>query len=130
MRLWGNCIATDGIVNSVLQNIHQIDNVFNVIDQAIDYLNNLEITTSAEDFAKRIKIIPSNPPLPIVTTLPSYCKYYYTTPSFKNVFLGGLGGAGRSMILTYISMFALKNNWIVISVPDSSTWTQDHQAKP
>lgn len=48
----------------------------------------------------------------------------------KSIFLGGLGGTGRSMILAYAAMFAFKNNWIVISVPNAVKWTQDLQATP
>ena len=48
----------------------------------------------------------------------------------KSLFLGGLGGTGRSMILAYAAMFAFKNNWIIISVPNSLKWTQDSQVTP
>lgn len=48
----------------------------------------------------------------------------------KSIFLGGLGGTGRSMILTYAAMFAFKNNWIIISVPNSLKWTQDAKVTP
>ncbi len=45
------------------------------------------------------------------------------------MFLGGEGGTGRSMILAYLSMFAFKNNWIIINVPDSYKWTHDRHIK-
>lgn len=35
MRIWGNSVITDTLVNSILQNIDKIDNVFEMADQAI-----------------------------------------------------------------------------------------------
>ena len=43
----------------------------------------------------------------------------------KNVFLGGDGGTGKSMILAYVSLYAYKNNWIVLNVPSGLKWTHD-----
>ena len=43
--------------------------------------------------------------------------------------MGGLGGTGKSMILSYAAMYAFKNNWIVISAPVLK-WTQDRNANP
>lgn len=61
--------------------------------------------------------------------LPSNAKYYCRTPSFKSLFLGGEGGTGKSMILAYVSMFAYKNGWIVINVPNAYKWTQAQRIK-
>lgn len=33
------------------------------------------------------------------------------------------------MILTYLTMWAAKNNWIVITVPDGRKWTFDTKMK-
>lgn len=57
--------------------------------------------------------------LPLVNRLAHNASYFWDTPSFKNIFLGGEGGTGRSMILAYIAMWAFKNNWVVITVPNS-----------
>ena len=35
MRIWGNSVICDTLVNSILQNIDQIDSVFEMTDQAI-----------------------------------------------------------------------------------------------
>ena len=35
MRVWGNSIISDTLVNSILQNLDKIDNVFEMADQAI-----------------------------------------------------------------------------------------------
>ena len=43
--------------------------------------------------------------------------------------MGGLGGTGKSMILAYASMFAFKNNWLIVSIPVLK-WTQDRNAVP
>lgn len=62
--------------------------------------------------------------------MPYFASFNYRTPSCKSVFLGGLGGTGRSMILAYVAMYGFKNNWIVVSIPNVKKWTQDHRAKP
>lgn len=58
--------------------------------------------------------------------MPYSARFNYSTPSCKSVFLGGLAGTGRSMILAYAAMYAYKHNWIVINVPNVLKWTQDH----
>lgn len=44
--------------------------------------------------------------------------------------MGGLGGTGKSMILSYVAMLGFKNNWIVISTPNIMKWTQDKTVTP
>jgi hypothetical protein len=68
--------------------------------------------------------------LKIFKNVPYFASFNYTTPSCKNVFLGGLGGTGRSMILAYAAMYGFKNNWLVINIPNVSKWTQDHTVTP
>lgn len=34
------------------------------------------------------------------------------------------------MILAYVAMYALKNNWLVINIPNVQKWTQDLKATP
>ncbi len=36
MRIWGNSVICDTLVNSILQNVDQFDSVFNMADQAIE----------------------------------------------------------------------------------------------
>jgi hypothetical protein len=55
MRLWGNSVICDTLVNSILQNIDQFDNVFQMADQAIDQVMSQEVDPSASDFTKRFK---------------------------------------------------------------------------
>jgi hypothetical protein len=62
--------------------------------------------------------------------MPYFASFNYATPSCKSVFLGGLGGTGKSMILAYTAMYAFKNNWIVINLSNVLKWTQDRLAKP
>ena len=33
------------------------------------------------------------------------------------------------MILAYLSMFAFKNNWIIVNLPDAYKWTHDRHIK-
>jgi len=35
MRIWGNSIISDTLVNSILQNLDNINDVFNMADQSI-----------------------------------------------------------------------------------------------
>jgi len=44
--------------------------------------------------------------------------------------MGGLGGTGKSMILAYAAMYAFKNNWILINVPNVNKWTTDRSVTP
>lgn len=130
MRIWGNSVICDTLVNSILQSIDQIDDVFQMADQAVDKVMEIEIDPSASDFTKRFKELPTHPPLKIYKQMPYFASFNYTTPSCKSVFLGGLGGTGRSMILAYAAMYGFKNNWLVISIPNVQKWTQDYKAKP
>jgi len=34
------------------------------------------------------------------------------------------------MIMTYVAMYAYKNNWILITTPNIMKWTQDRNVKP
>lgn len=43
--------------------------------------------------------------------------------------MGGEGGTGRSMILAYLAMFAHKNGWITINLPNAYKWTQNRKTK-
>jgi hypothetical protein len=70
-----------------------------------------------------------NEGLKVKTEPPYFAKFYYQTPSFKNVFLGGEAGTGKSMTLAYVAMWAFKNNWIIVNVPNSYKWTNDRKAK-
>lgn len=83
---------------------------------------------SPNDFAYRCKTLPSTT-IPTQTELPKSCSYYLTTPSYKSFFLGGEGGTGKSMILYYLTMYAYKNNWITITVPNAYKWTQIKKTK-
>jgi len=74
--------------------------------------------------------LPTNPPLKIFKNVPEFASYNYKTPSFKSVFLGGLGGTGRSMILAYVAMYAFKNNWILIHTPNIMKWAHDKDVTP
>lgn len=124
-RTWGSSCISDTLVNSVLQNLHQHNDVFAMIDQCIQQVELLSVKPSNLDFLKRYKELPTEPPIKLFDNVPYFCRFSYKTPSFKSLFLGGLAGTGRSMILAYITMFAFKNNWIVISVPNAIDWTQD-----
>ena len=130
LRIWGNSVICDTLVNSILQNIDQIDNVLEMADQAIEQVMNQEVDPSANDFTKRFKVLDTNPPLKIFKGVPYFASFNYKTPSFKSVFLGGLGGTGRSMILNYAAMLGYKNNWIVIATPNIMKWTQDRKVTP
>lgn len=55
MRLWGNSVICDTLVNSILQSIDQFNNVFEMADQAITQVMSQEVDPSANDFTKRFK---------------------------------------------------------------------------
>ena len=98
-------------------------------DQAIEQVMHQEVDPSANDFTQRFKQLETSPPLKIHKGVPYFASFNYTTPSFKSVFMGGLGGTGKSMILAYAAMLAFKNNWIVVSIPVMK-WTQDLNVTP
>lgn len=129
MRIWGNSVITDTLVNSLLQHIQHTDNIFALADQAIQKVLTLDVDPSALDFTKRFKQLDTDPVLPIAKTPPYFASFNYQTPSFKSVFLGGLAGTGRSMILSYLAMYAYKNNWLLLS-PNVMKWTQDRNVTP
>ncbi len=89
----------------------------------------MPIAPSPGDFAKRFRQLKCNEGLQVKTEPPYFAKFYYQTPSFKNVFLGGEAGTGKSMTLAYVAMWAFKNNWIIVNVPNSYKWTNDRKAK-
>jgi hypothetical protein len=41
MRIWGNSVICDTLVNSILQNINKIGSVFEMADQTIEKVMNL-----------------------------------------------------------------------------------------
>ncbi len=49
----------------------------------------MKIAPSQNDFAKRFKEVPCNADIEVKSQAPYFAKFYYQTPSFKNVFLGG-----------------------------------------
>lgn len=93
-------------------------------------MTNLEVDPSASDFTKRYKELKTSPPIKVYKEMPYFASFNYKTPSCKSVFLGGLAGTGRSMIMAYLAMFAFKNNWIVIHTPNILKWTQDLTVTP
>jgi ABC-type sulfate/molybdate transport systems ATPase subunit len=58
-------------------------------------------------------------------TVPLKARFYQDGPSFKNFFLHGESGAGKSMILNYISLWASKAGYLVINVRDAENWTRN-----
>ena len=130
MRIWGNSVICDTLVNSILQSLGDIEDAFTMADQAIQIVMDLDIDPSAGDFSQRFKHLSTTPPIKIYKVVPYFASFNYQTPSFKSVFLGGLAGTGRSMILAYAAMYAYKNNWILISTPNIMKWTQDREATP
>lgn len=89
----------------------------------------MPIAPSAGDFAKRFKEIKCNEEIEVKSQPSYFANLSYQTPSFKNVYLGGNGGTGKSMILAYVAMWAFKNNWILVNVPNAYKWTNDRKAK-
>jgi hypothetical protein len=55
IRIWGNSIICDTLVNSILQSSDQFDNVFEMADKAIQVVMNQKVAPSASDFTKRFK---------------------------------------------------------------------------
>lgn len=47
MRIWGNSVICDTLVNSLLQNIAQLDDVFAMAEQCIEKVMALEVDPSA-----------------------------------------------------------------------------------
>lgn len=102
---------------------------FAVLKEAVDAVNNLKVPLSPADFAKRYEYFDlSTGRLPLINKVADNARFFWRTPSFKNVFLGGEGGTGRSMILAYISMWAFKNNWVVITCPSGYRMNHDRNA--
>jgi len=46
MRIWGNSVICDTLVNSILQEIDQFDDVFEIADQAIGQVMTQEVDPS------------------------------------------------------------------------------------
>ncbi len=55
IRVWGNSIICDTLVNSILQSADQFDSVLEMADQAIQAVLQQEVAPSASDFSKRFK---------------------------------------------------------------------------
>jgi hypothetical protein len=55
IRIWGNSIVCDTLVNSILQSADQFDNILEMADQAIQVVLKQEVAPSASDFNKRFK---------------------------------------------------------------------------
>jgi hypothetical protein len=130
MRIWGNSVICDTLTNSILQGVDQFDDVFAMADQAIDQVMQIDIDPSGGDFTKRFKELPTSPPLKIQKQMPYFASFNYKTPSCKSIFMGGLGGSGKSMVLAYAAMYGFKNNWIVINISNVLKWTQDRNVTP
>jgi len=55
MRIWGNSVICDTLVNSILQSVDQFDNVLEMADQAILQVISQEVDPSANDLTQRFK---------------------------------------------------------------------------
>jgi hypothetical protein len=102
------------------------------VKKIVERIMKISPPPSSNDFSYRFTVIPGSRKIYSIKTkinLPERTQYYCPTPSFKSFFLGGEGGTGKSMILAYLSMFAHKNGWIVINVPNVYKWTFDRTAK-
>ena len=47
MRIWGNSVICDTLVNSILQNIGDLEDVFEMADQCIEKVMNMDVDPSA-----------------------------------------------------------------------------------
>lgn len=131
-RIWRSSVISDIICHSVLQNLSNVKtDPFTLAQKLVREVNEMEVAPSPIDFAKRFKELPSAQSLNLKVAIEAtyFSRFHYQTPSFKNVFLGGNAGNGKSMILSYIAMWAFKNNWIVINVPSGYKWTNDRKIK-
>lgn len=103
-RTWGSSVVSDTLVNSVLNNLDKVTDPKAVLKAAVEWVNNLEVPPSPGDFNKRYqkiddpevgKLIKKEgdskelPVLPLVNRLSHAASYFWDTPSFKNIFLGG-----------------------------------------
>jgi hypothetical protein len=125
-RTWGSSIPSDTIVNSVLNRLHTLKDPLKTLEEAVQVVINTEIAPSPGDFNSRFEKmeLPSGV-LELKNRVAKNSSYFWDTPSFKNVFLGGEAGTGRSMILAYIAMWAFKNNWVVINCTSGYRMTHD-----
>lgn len=55
LRIWGNSVICDTLVNSILQGLDQIPDAFEMADQAIEVVMNQEVDPSASDFTQRFQ---------------------------------------------------------------------------
>jgi len=55
MRVWGNSVICDTLVNSILQECDKFDDVFAMADQAIEVAMSQKVDPSANDFTQRFK---------------------------------------------------------------------------
>lgn len=55
LRIWGNSVICDTLVNSILQALDQIPDAFEMADQAIEVVMNQEVDPSANDFTQRFQ---------------------------------------------------------------------------
>jgi len=55
LRIWGNSVICDTLVNSILQESDKFEDVFQMADQAIEQVMHQKVDPSANDFTQRFK---------------------------------------------------------------------------
>lgn len=124
VRIWGSSVISDTIVNSIMRNLHVIKDPKDYAKRCVTAVMALKHPYSPADFHE-VKHLNVEPRIELSNTVPKNASFFWKTPSFKNVFLGGEGGTGKSMILTYVSMWAYKNGWLVLNLPNAYKLNND-----
>lgn len=121
MRIWGSSVISDTIVNSIIRQLDDIKNPFQYARKCVQSVMKLKHPPSPADFhkVKELHVNSKHSRLQLSNSVPTNAGFFWKTPSFKNIFLGGEGGTGKSMILTYVSMWAHKNGWVVLNLPSA-----------
>ncbi len=128
MRVWGSSVISDTLAISIINILPSISNIDTYLQKAVTHIMELEVAVSPLDFLSRFKELPLEPVLPITRTLPEMVQFYFDTPSFKSIFLGGEGGTGKSMIMTYAALFARQQGWITVNLTNGYDLLHEHKA--
>lgn len=124
VRIWGSSVISDTLVNSIIRNLHKIKEPLEYAKKCVTSIMSLSHPPSPGDFHE-VKYLDIEPRIKLTNQVPKNTRFFWKTPSFKSVFLGGEGGTGKSMIMTYASMWAYKNNWIVLNLPNAYKLNND-----
>jgi hypothetical protein len=126
LRLFGNSLIQDAIINELLRLAPRTKNPLKHLKEVVDKVLAISPLPSAGQFEYNLVLDDGTEfRLSLKDNKPAFqAAFFQGGPSFRNVFLHGESGTGKSMILNHLAFWGFKAGFLVVNCREAEEWTQ------